>query len=241
MTSIKDVVNGDKFSRFENPDELSNALQEVKTVTLTSGKSLSFPLYLAGGGDDYKKYFLKAVAGKKYNNAFEWCAGHGIMGFELITNDICKTLTFSDCYDKSTEWCLKNAEQLGLQDRIFAYTSDIIGNIPFEHKFDLVIGNPPNSMGFDKQHIEKYFTSEDQYDGFIHYLRINYDKEFSAHEEFFNNLHSCITDDADILITAQYSYRGPLAKISNSAGFEMVKITDMPPDPNLKIFHYKSM
>ena len=61
---------------------------ELETVTLTSGKTITFPKYLDGGGGLYKKYILDAIGDKKYTHAFEWCAGHGEIGFELITNNI---------------------------------------------------------------------------------------------------------------------------------------------------------
>jgi 16S rRNA G966 N2-methylase RsmD len=240
---INSILKGEDIDyplpRIEDPDNLSSVQNELRTSILSSGKSLTYPVYLNGGADRYKKYFLNFVKDKQYNNAFEWCAGHGELGFELITNGICKTLAFSDCYSKSTEWCLKNAEYFGLQDKVTAYTSDTIGNIPFEYKFDLVISNPPNSMDIDETHIKKYFNGFSD-DDLIQYLRINTDFNFTAHKEFFDNLYKCTTSDVDILITGHIGNSEIFKNLSIRAGFEQVEIIDMnPDDPSLKIYHYK--
>jgi len=240
MKTIQDILNSDGYSvpRLEDPAKLKDRLQEIESLQLTSGKSITFPLHLAGGGEHYRFYFLKILQGKKYQNAFEWCAGHGIIGFELLTSNICETLTFSDCYDKSTECCLKSAEELNLKDKVTAYTSDNIGSILFEHKFDLVVGNPPNSSGIDRSHINKYFTSDTQFEDLVHFLRINADYDYSSHKEFFDNIHKFITPTTDILITAQMSAKNWMQNLALGSDLKLINVIDMPPDPSLKIFHF---
>lgn len=241
---IHSLINGEKINlsqipRIENASNLKHYLTDLETVTLTSGKTITFPKYLDGGGGIYKKYILDAVGDKKYTHAFEWCAGHGEIGFELITNDICQTLTFLDCYDRSTEWCVRNAQELGISDRVEAITSSIIGNAPFQHRFDLVVGNPPNAAGMNMTHIQKYLVDEDD-NQFIHWHRINNDLNFEAHREFFDSLYKFITNHADILLTINIGHEQHFRSLGKTTGFQLVKIIDMfPDDPHLKIFHFK--
>ena len=241
---IKALINGEDINpsqlpQIENPNNLRHYLTDIKTTALISGKTITYPEYLNGGGSIHKKYFLESIGDKKYKNAFEWCAGHGEIGFELITNGICETLTFSDCYNKSAEWCLKNAQDLGIADHVTAVTSSIIGNLSFKHKFDLVVGNPPNSAGLNMAHIQTYLTDENE-DHFIHWHRINNDLNFAAHREFFDSLYKYITGDADIFLSVNFRNETHFRSIATASGFKLVRIIDMlPDDPHLKIFHFQ--
>ena len=238
-----EAVNFSQLPRNETVENLRADLQQVLTKQLLSGKTITFPRYLDGGAGVHKKYFLEAIGDKKYTNAYEWCAGHGEIGFELITGNICQTLAFSDCYDKSTDWCLKNARALGIEDKITTFTSSIIGNAPFTNKFDLVIGNPPNSAGLNIPHIRDYFNpSASEDDNFIHYQRINTDLDFAAHREFFDSLYKYVTNNADIFITVNIFNESYFKNLAMMTGFTIVRIIDMmPDDPHLKVFHFKPL
>ena len=227
---------------FEDPAGLPKDVPDLKTTVLTSGKTIRWPGNLSGGGQIQKKYFLQAIGDKKYTNAFEWCAGHGEIGFELITNGICQTLTFSDCYDRSTEWCLRNAESLDLKDQVFAYTTPKIANIPANHKWDLIVGNPPNCNNVDYTYLEQHRKHQLSEDHYRLYLRTTIDIGFVAHYEFFQNIKQFLTDDADIFISYQISQLSLLNEPFAKYGFKLVEIFDMlPDDPGLKVFYIKSV
>ena len=226
----------------EDPAGLPPYCNVIQRTILTSGKGIIFPMWLTGGGQVYKKYFLEAIGDKKYTNAYEWCAGHGEIGFELITNGICKTLAFSDAYDKSAEWCLRNAQDLGLADAISAYTTPRISNIPATVKWDLVVGNPPNSLGVDYTEVKKHRLRNLSEDHLRLHLRTTMDCGFVAHREFFENIKNFIIDDADIFLTVNNRQQADLEKFSIPCGFEIVKKFDMFPDElNLKIFQFKQV
>lgn len=139
------------YGKIENSTGLPDDCQKILNRKLMTGKIITFPVWLCGGGQVHKKYFLKALENKKYENAFEWCAGHGEIGFEILTAGICKTLTFSDIHPASSEWCLKNAKTLGVGDQVSTYVSSTISELPQSTKWDLVIGNPPNAVNPDQR------------------------------------------------------------------------------------------
>ena len=189
-----------------------------------------------------KKYFLKAIGNKRYKNAFEWCAGHGEIGFELITAGLCETLSFSDIHPGSEEWCLKNATSLGLADNVRAYTTPTISKIPTSEKWDLVVGNPPNSLDVDPVALADMIEKGLSKDHIQTFARTTWDIGLKTHRDFFQNISKYLADDADIFISCQISQLSLLSEPFAKYGFKLVKIFDMlPDDPGLKVFHIKSV
>lgn len=221
----------DFYGKIENIDGLPPNMQEIITTTLFSGKNIVVPVWLMGGGQIHKRYFLKAIGDKKYENAFEWCAGHGEIGFEILTSGICKTLTFSDMHPGSTEWCLRNATHLGLADKVTAHTSSTIGALPQDTKWDLVVGNPPNSINPDQNTIDEFELKGWSEDNLIHFARTTWDSDFKTHIEFFKNIGNYITDDADIFITIHTTILQTGINAAKPYGFELIKVHDMYVDP----------
>ena len=82
--TLQELRNSDKFTNY--------------TVTLKSGIVINYPSILDGGGteliDDYLKIF--DILNKKYKNAFEWCSGFGILGFEILGSGIAENIYFSE-------------------------------------------------------------------------------------------------------------------------------------------------
>lgn len=229
-------------------DNLKKVLDKFNTQipdfsTLSNGLKLYHPWHLDGGGGDYRQYFLTAVKshGKNYyKHAYEWCCGHSIIGFEILTNGICDNLSLSDYYDLAVEISLDNAQRLGYADKVKGYITPIISSIPHTEQFDLVIGNPPNSMNGDG------FISAGKLNGYkpehiLHELRIGVDDNFETHKEFFANIRNYITDDADIFLTIHSTMITMVKKdLSDPAGLEIKNVIDMMPrDPDLKIVHFK--
>jgi len=216
---------------------------ESKFSILTNGQKLYHPWYLDGGGGDYRHYFLRALSdyGKpKYVNAYEWCCGHSIIGFEILTHGKCENLTVSDYYDVAVNVSLENAKNLGYESRVKGYITPVVSSIPLTEKWDLVVGNPPNSMNGD------YFIQQGKKDNLTdehinHSLRLAVDEEFECHRECFNNLKNYITEDADVFITLHetvFTYFSE--KIGEPAGFVITNVIDMMPrDTSLKIAHIK--
>jgi methylase of polypeptide subunit release factors len=231
-------------------ENTKNSLDEMNThiskfVLLTNGQKLYCDWHLDGGGTDYRNYFLKAIAdfGKShYNFAYEWCCGHSILGFEALTNGICDTLAISDCHDLAVNTSLDNAKRLGYEDKVIGYITPKISNIPNTEKWDLVIGNPPNSMNGDNfiRHGEENGYTEEH---ILHELRIAVDDNFETHKEFFGNIKNYLNEDADIFITLHATMiHYTVEQITEPNGFVIKNVIDMMPrDPSLKIVHFKSV
>jgi methylase of polypeptide subunit release factors len=212
--------------------------------SLSNGQTINHKWYLKGGGNFHYPYFLQAIqaGGKsKYNRCFEWCCGHGIIGWEILTRGICEQLSFSDCYDLAVDTCLANAIHLGYQPVVEGYVASTILSIPQTEKWDLVVGNPPNS-GNAEGFIDQATHHNDQPTAMQNMaLRITVDQGWVAHREFFENIRSRITDDADIFLTMHDTVLDQMRPIHESANFRLVSVTDMfPVDTNLKVVHFKS-
>lgn len=229
------------YGKIEDPNGLPEDVKEIRTSELTSGKTITHPAWLSGGGQIHKKYFLEALGNKKYKNAYEWCAGHGEIGFEIITNGICETLAFSDMHPASAEWCLQNAKELGLQNNVFAYTSLTIAGLPQDRLWDLVVGNPPNAQNPDLTQLNWMRSNYLSPDHIQLFARTTWDCEFRSHAEFFENIGNYTTPDVDIFLSINET---SLDYIKNNflvpSNLEVIKIVDMfPDDPGLKVVHIK--
>ena len=218
-------------------------LTTPKFTILDNGQRIDHAWYLTGGGDQYYPFFLEAIQqhGKPhYTQAFEWCVGHGRIGWEIITKGICDKLSFSDCYDLAVETGLKNAKELGYENVVQGYITPTISKIPDTAMFDLVVGNPPNAT--DKDYMIQQCQEQGQGNDLINLaLRLTVDQGFETHRDFFKYIKHHLNPDADIFITLQRSSVDLITQeISGPENFELISTTDMfPVDPGLKIAHFK--
>lgn len=230
------------YGKIENPAGLPEGVQKIIKTQLTSGKTITLPVWLQGGGQVYKHYFLKVIGNRRYKNAFEWCAGHGEIGFEFITNNISENITFSDIHPESKIWCLRNAEDLGISNRVSAYTSATISGIEHTSKWDLVVGNPPNSIDPDPRMLAKFKEENWSDDHQLLYARTTWDDCFRTHIEFFENIKNFITQDADIFLTVHDSVLKHAKNVAEKTHFEVIEVHNMyPADSGLKIVHFKQI
>ena len=70
-------------------------------------ENIEFTPDLNGGGPILAPIFEKVLSGKKFNTAFEWCAGPAWIGMWLLENKICKTLVTGDINKKSLSYVKK--------------------------------------------------------------------------------------------------------------------------------------
>ena len=93
------------------------------SVSLDNGIVINYPSVLDGGGteliNDYVKIFN--ILDRKYKNTFEWCAGFGILGFEILGNGISENIYFSDVYQPAIENCLETAINNNISDKVFEF------------------------------------------------------------------------------------------------------------------------
>jgi methylase of polypeptide subunit release factors len=173
----------------------------IETTPLTTGKSLLHPWWITGGGNEYHPHFTEAIrnSARTYQHAFEWCSGHGIIGFELLTQGLCQTLAFSDYYDVATQACLDNAQRLELSG-VTVYTTPTLADIPLTEQWDLVVGNPPNANEGNFQ-IQSCVEKGQEQDLIDLALRIVVDVDWQTHEEFFRHIDSHLLPGADVYLT----------------------------------------
>lgn len=185
-------------------EELDKRLFSTKTTKqLSSGLSISYTILLDGGGAEVVPDILQVLKGtnpgRVYENALEWCAGGGAIGFDLLGSNVVKRVVFQDYIDFFQSEIISNATKHNLSDNVVAYVSSVVSALPETEKFDLVVANPP--------HVSDYFEfmkncklQSNRPDSFLSSARMCVDHKFSAHREFFTNIRKYLTDDADVLL-----------------------------------------
>lgn len=201
-----------------------------ETLNFDSGFILRYNSKLEGGGNFARHDFVEIIhgLGKIYQNAMEWCAGHGAIGYELLTKNICANIHFVDIFEPAIESCLRNAEQNNLQDRVYGYVSSTVKNLPTLPLIDLVVSNPPHNPdinGWNESMYSDRVDFRDDYDNYNNGLRLGVDHEFKIHEEFFANIVPRLAPDADILLS-EAAIVTPLIEMAARHGLECVKRYD---------------
>lgn len=172
-------------------------------VTLENGMVLEYPVHLDSGGSTHRYDFAKVLAkyGKsQYSHAFEWCAGAGFIGYDLMARGFYNKISFSDYYDVAIQQCLSTADKNNLSNNVVGYVTPVISNIPITVKWDLVVANPPHV--FDEENFIKFHRQENPNDPlFENVLRLIIDQDFDIHREFFTNISSRLEPDADLFIS----------------------------------------
>lgn len=212
--------------------------ETITSVELAGGIVLKYPEHLDGGGNFFKQFFVKIIKqhGKlTYKNGFEWCAGHGIIGFELLSLGICNTIAFSDKYPRSIESCLYNATENNITDKVHGYVSSTIKDIPTGELWDLVVSNPPHAWNWDHTQDD---TDENTY-------RILVDHHMETHTEFFLNIKERLSKDADLFILEHdQSVRDKYISMAEAGGLVFLNsyVVDSQAaglNPGHEIYHFK--
>ena len=149
---------------------------------------------LNGGGPILAPIFKKILSGKKFDTAFEWCAGPAWIGMWLLENNICETLVTGDINEKTIDFVQKTAEKYNYD--VHSYFSDNLKQIPEHEKFDLVISNPPNYCNIQESHPHGYLR---------HDLRPS-DIDWEIHKDFYKNIGNHLNDDAVMFISEVEPY-----------------------------------
>lgn len=231
--TLQELRNSDRFTNY--------------TVTLKSGIVINYPSILDGGGtdliDDYLKIFY--ILNKKYKNAFEWCAGFGILGFEILGNGIAENIYFSDIYQPAIDNCIETGVNNNVSEKVFGYVSDNIKDLPINKLFDLVVANPPNNFSLDgwKESKIKYtdYTSWEQYPNWDDDVRIGCDDGYKIHIEFFDNIADKMIQGGDmlLLIVNGHEEENYIVSLAEKNGFEFIKKYKTTANFGGEIFHFK--
>ena len=174
----------------------------LQNTTLDSGIQLQYPTHLDGGGLQMKDELIALIrkTGKHfYNRGYEWCAGFGVLGFEVLGMGLAKHMVFSDYYHVALDTCLSNAEKNNLSRHVTVHLSPTIAGIPDVEKWDLVVANPPHAV--DKESfLRDMFKENDGHYFLDNTCRLVVDQNWSIHKEFFKNIRAKLTDDADVFL-----------------------------------------
>ena len=156
--------------------------------------SIQSTLDLDGGGSILAPVFKELLDGKKFNTAFEWCAGPAWIGMWLLENGICETLVTGDINEKTVNFVKESANKHSYNIR--AYHSDNLNQIPESEKFDLVIANPPNYCNIQETHP-------------LGYLRYNLrpsDVDWKIHKDFYKSIGRHLNENAVMFISEVAPY-----------------------------------
>ena len=181
---------------------------------------VSFLWPLNGGGIMYAYEFAHIILKKigKVEHAFEYCAGPGFIGFNLLANNLCDRLTLADTNPRSVELIKETIKSNHLQDKVTVYHSDCLDAIPEKEKWDLVVSNPPWVL-----------SSKDKKDIMV------CDPESRVHEKFFRDINKFLKPNGSILFiegaefTNANSFKDMIEKngLSMAASFRPVSFLEM--------------
>ena len=195
---------------------------------------------LDGGGLNHLPDFHDVIGKKHYTNALEWCAGFGVIGFDLLNKDVCDHISFIDCHEPSIRWLTRTIEHNNVENKATTYQADKISLIPEGIKWDLVVANPPHC--FDAA-TKEYFEQTVQQPQLDDVIRITCDVDFEIHKEFFTNIRNYLLPDADIFLS-EVGYFDEVQQLAENAGLEFVGKHPAPElsknsKTNAVVFHFK--
>lgn len=227
----------------EGNDHTQIALSETDVhdrlvdLNLYCGYKAIYHQSLEGGGIDQRRDFLYVISkgGKPiYDNALEWCAGPGVIGYELLGYNKTRHISFMDLHKPALDSCLETAKRNNVTDRVNVYLADKVSNLTNEKKFDLVVSNPPHSFSYDdwaKSQLTHDRPTPEDFPDWDNQIRIDVDRDMHIHKEFFDNIRDKLTDDADIFIS-EVGLKNPVVEYAQSKGFEMIACWYMRSMPN---------
>jgi|GEM_PF-1109138 len=119
--------------------------QNAYSIINYNNITVNYSWRLNGGGILFAYEFARIVSKKigKVKHIFEYCAGPGFIGFNLLANNLCDRLTLADINPEAVAAIKETIRENHLENRVNVYHSDCLNSIPPTEKWDLVVGNPP--------------------------------------------------------------------------------------------------
>ena len=126
---------------------------------------------LEGGGNSFSQRYPLLYPDRIFNNCLEWCSGHGVIGFRLLADEICKNLHFLEMYQPAVNACKKTIANMPIRfaNRVSIYETSTLTSLQSDIRFDLIVSNPPH---FPLQLGNQLFNIPQN-----HHRRITVDKE----------------------------------------------------------------
>ena len=207
-----------------------------KEHTYENGFVLQYPTHMDGGGYELKDelYSLIERTGKEhYGRALEWCSGVGPLGYDLLDKKLVDTVAFVDSHGPSIKACLANATANHVSDKVSAYVSDKIMQIPSHERFDIVVANPPHSG--DRQ---SFIESLEHLNCVDNTCRIIVDDGYEALQDFYSNIKDYCNPGADIYITTGSNQEHYVAWAAKG-GLKFMGYSPLMSNEYCGIYHYK--
>lgn len=179
-------------------DEAFTVLQRYNVIhSMTAGDiDVYFTLDTLGGGTTFGQEYVNIIFnefakdGRRFNRAFEWCAGPGCIGFSLLAHDLCKSLCLADIHPKSVRAAEYTVARNRLEGAVSVYESDCLDDIPPSETWDLVVGNPP--------HFPVREADTGHYGDLTERTRIN--EDWQLHKRFYRDIGKYLAEDGVLMM-----------------------------------------
>lgn len=216
------------------------------TQSLPNGKEIKYSKELCTGAYQIKDEILEIVqntgSNKSYKNMLNWCSGTGILGFNLLLSGVTEKCSFLDSYSYAIQQTSENINKLNLQSVTDVFHTPIISRIDEGSKFDLVVGFPPGTAGYEG-YIKFMLThqsgilTEDSKTTILNYSRMLVDQDFKIHKEFLTNIGKYLDSCSDVYIVSngENEIFDIWASQSNLRHKNTYHLTNM---PHLCVLHY---
>ena len=190
---------------------------------ITSGQSklrVFYHSWMDGGGtwfgQEYVDIIRERYSGRVFERCYEWCSGPGYIGFNILDHGLCGSLCVSDVYQPAIQAVHETIKNNKLHN-VSAYATGTVSQLPENEKFDLVVANPPH-----------FLTCP----GDENYQRIAVDQNWTAHQEFFENIGRHLLPDGIILLQENQSgsmnREQDFAPFIDTAGLQITAVVDSP-------------
>lgn len=149
---------------------------------------VQYDSWMDGGGtwfgQEYVDVIKQRYPDRMFERCYEWCSGPAYIGFGILDHGLCNSLCVSDIYPDAIE-AVKQTSIINKLTNVSAYATGTVAGLPQHEQFDLVVANPPH-----------FLTCP----GNENYQRIAVDQNWSAHQEFFENIGKHLLPDSIILL-----------------------------------------
>ena len=203
---------------------------------ITSGQSklsVFYHSWMDGGGTWFGQEYVDIIRdrypGRVFERCYEWCSGPGYIGFNILDHGLCGSLCVSDVYQPAIQAVHETIKNNKLHN-VSAYATGTVSQLPENEKFDLVVANPPH-----------FLTCP----GDENYQRIAVDQNWTAHQEFFENIGRHLLPDGIILLQENQSgsmnREQDFAPFIDTAGLQITAVVNSPkyytPDHHTRIYY----
>ena len=203
---------------------------------ITSGQSklsVFYHSWMDGGGTWFGQEYVDIIRdrypGRVFERCYEWCSGPGYIGFNILDHGLCGSLCVSDVYQPAIQAVHETIKNNKLHN-VSAYATGTVSQLPKNEKFDLVVANPPHFLSCP---------------GDENYQRIAVDQNWTAHQEFFENIGRHLLPDGIILLQENQSgsmnREQDFAPFIDTAGLQITAVVNSPkyytPDHHTRIYY----